>query len=114
MGRKNIVRYLNPWMFRRDKKQQRFAQLRQRDGVKCWRCYRPMRFDLPREHDQAPTIEHKLARSRGGTAALDNLVLCHRYCNRLMGDNTPEAKERMRLRSEGGTGSAADRAAITG
>ena len=114
MGRKNIVRYLNPWMFRRDKKQQRFAQLRQRDGDKCWRCYRPMRFDLPRGHDHAPTIEHKLARSRGGTAALDNLVLCHRYCNRLMGDNTPEVKERMRLRSEGGTGSAADRAAITG
>ena len=114
MDRNRIVKFMNPWMFNRDKTQQRFAQLRQRDGDKCWRCYRPMRFDLPRGHDHAPTIEHKLARSRGGTGALDNLVLCHRYCNRLMGDNTPEVKEQMRLRGEGGTGPAADRAAITG
>jgi hypothetical protein len=101
MRRKIIAKYFNAWMFQREKKRQRFAELRQRDGDKCWRCHRPMRFDLPRGHDQAPTLEHRLPQSKGGTGALDNLCLCHRYCNRMMGDNTPEVKERMRLRGGG-------------
>ena len=99
MPRKIIAKYFNPWMFQRDKKQQQFDELRQRDGDKCWRCHRVMRFDLPRGHDQAPTLEHILPKSKGGTGALNNLCLCHRHCNRLMANNTPEVKQRMRLQA---------------
>jgi 5-methylcytosine-specific restriction endonuclease McrA len=100
MPRKSIAKYLNPWMFNRDKKRQRFADLRERDGDKCWRCRREMRFDLPRGHDLAPTIEHILPKSKGGTGELRNLCLCHGRCNRIMADATPEVKERMRVKAE--------------
>lgn len=100
MPKKSIAKYLNPWMFKREKKQQRFDQLRTRDGDGCWRCRRLMRFDLPRGHDLAPTIEHLQPRSKGGTSELENLCLCHGRCNRLLADATPEVKERMRLKNE--------------
>jgi 5-methylcytosine-specific restriction endonuclease McrA len=100
MPRKSIAKYFAPWMFQRDKKRLRFDQVRERDGDNCWRCKRPMRFDLPPGHDLAPTIEHLLPKSKGGTSALDNLCLCHGRCNRLMADATPEVKERMRRKSE--------------
>jgi 5-methylcytosine-specific restriction endonuclease McrA len=100
MPAKSIAKYLNPWMFQREKKRQRFQALRERDGEHCWRCRRPMRFDLPRGHDQAPTIEHILPKSRGGTGELSNLCLCHSRCNHLMADATPEVKERMRIKNE--------------
>jgi hypothetical protein len=58
-----------------------------------------MRFDLPRGHDQAPTLELIRPKSTGGTATLDNLCLCHGRCNWAVGDNTPEVQERMRLRA---------------
>ena len=100
MTRTAIAKYFAPWMFRREQKRERFEALRRRDGDKCWRCKRPMRFDLPRGHDHAPTIEHLIPTSKGGTAALDNLCLCHGRCNRLMADTTLEVKERMRARGE--------------
>jgi 5-methylcytosine-specific restriction endonuclease McrA len=100
MSRRNIARYLNPWMFRRAEKQRRFEALRKLHGDNCWRCRRPMLFDLPPGHEKAPTIEHLTPRSKGGTNALDNLCLCHRRCNWDLGDNTREVKERMRLRAE--------------
>ena len=100
MPRKSIAKYLNPWMFQREKKRLKLEQLRQRDGDDCWRCKRPMRFDLPRSHELAPTLEHLLPKSKGGTMALDNLCLCHGRCNWLMADATPEVKERLRLKTE--------------
>jgi hypothetical protein len=99
MTRKNIAKYFVPWMFQRAKKQC-FAELHARDGDNCWRCRRPMRFDLPRTHEKAPSIEHIRPKSKGGTMALDNLCLCHRRCNWDLGDKTPEVKERLRLRAE--------------
>ncbi len=106
MTRRTIAKFINPWMFKRERQQQqRFAELRDRDGDNCWRCRRTMRFDLPRGHAHAPTIEHKLPMSRGGTMALDNLYLCHGRCNWDLGDMTPEVKERMRARGGGQTGS---------
>jgi hypothetical protein len=98
--KKSIAKYLNPWMFQREKKRKRFEFLRKRDGDNCWRCRREMRFDLPRGHDLAPTIEHLQPKSKGGTNALDNLCLCHGRCNRLMGDATAEVKERTRQKNE--------------
>jgi 5-methylcytosine-specific restriction endonuclease McrA len=100
MPRKSIAKYLNPWMFKREKKRLKFDQLRIRDGDNCWRCRRPMQFDLPRGHDLAPTIEHLQPTSKGGTNELANLCLCHGRCNRQMADATPEVKERMRVKNE--------------
>lgn len=100
MPKKSIAKYLCPWMFKRETKRQRFDALRQRDGDNCWRCRRQMRFDLPPGHDLAPTIEHVQPKSKGGTSELGNLCLCHGRCNRLLGDATPEVKERMRLKNE--------------
>jgi 5-methylcytosine-specific restriction endonuclease McrA len=98
MPRKNIAKYLNPWMFGREKKRRKFEQVRERDGDDCWRCYHPMDFSEPRNKKKSATIEHKIPRCLGGTWELDNLVLCHVGCNRHMAANSPEQKERMRLK----------------
>ncbi|QNP45251.1 HNH endonuclease [Sphingomonas sediminicola] len=47
---------------------------------------------------RSATIEHVLAQANGGTDDLDNLRLCHKGCNRHLGTNPPEQKERMRPR----------------
>jgi 5-methylcytosine-specific restriction endonuclease McrA len=57
-----------------------------------------MRFGPPFNVGKAATIEHKVPRCQNGTDDLDNLVLCHVGCNRHLGANSPEQKERMRLR----------------
>ena len=100
MPGKNIARYLTSQLLRRGDRQQRFAELRQRDGDACRRCRRPLRFDLPRGHDQAPTIESIGPKSKVGRGGIDNLCLCHARCNRAMVDSTPEVEERRRLREE--------------
>lgn len=98
MARTIIAQYLSSRLFRRDDRQQRFAELRKRDGDACRRCRRPMRFDLPSGHDQAPTLQP--IGPKGGSGGLDNLCLCHTRCNRAMVDSTPEVEERLRLREE--------------
>ena len=94
----SIARYLNPWKFRRQEQQQRMAELRRRDGEDCRRCRRPLRFDLPHGHDQAPKIEQIL----DGAAAseLQNLCLTHARCNSEPADFTAEVKERIRRKNE--------------
>lgn len=93
----SIVVYLNPWKLRRDKERQRLEALRGRDGDNCRRCRRPMRFDLPAGHDQAPTIQNI---SNGAAAApLESLCLCHVRCNPECGDATPEVLERLKLKT---------------
>ena len=96
MPRTSIVLYLNPWAYRRRKTQERLDALRRRDGDDCRRCRRPMRFDLPSGHDQAPTIQNI---SHGARSAAENLCLCHVRCNPECGDATPEVLERVRLKS---------------
>ena len=98
MARKNIAKYLNPWMFVREKRQRKFELVRQRDGDICWRCGHGMDFTEPRKGRKSATIEHVMPLSLGGTWALENLVLCHVGCNRHLGANPPEQKQRMRLR----------------
>jgi len=95
---RKIAKYLNPWMFKREKDRQRFAKVRERDGDNCWRCHRPMNFTEPRDKAKSATVEHVQPRALGGTSALENLVLCHAGCNRHLGANIPEQKQRMRLR----------------
>jgi hypothetical protein len=98
-----LAKYLNPWKFRREEaaRQERAAELRRRDGDSCQRCRRPLRFDLPDGHDQAPKL-HELAPSP--TEALlppiESQCLVHVRCNAAGADNTAEVAERVRRKSE--------------
>jgi hypothetical protein len=92
-----IVKFVNPWKFRREQQAQRLQSLRQRDGDDCRRCRRPMRFDLPDGHDLGPKVEQILS---GTAEALENLCLTHRRCISEGFDHTVEVKERIRRRAE--------------
>ena len=104
-GLETTKRYCRPMvrllsgMFKRDKRQLRLAELRRRDGDDCRRCRRPLRFDLPKGHDQAPTILPMGPGSKGGGEA-DHLCLCHTRCNGATVDNTAEVQERLRRKAE--------------
>ena len=95
-----IVKFVAPWKYKREQKLRRLNALRQRDGDNCRRCKRPLRFDFPGGHDQAPKIEHVLHSVNGGTSELDNLCLTHVRCNAGMVDHTTEVVERVRRKSE--------------
>jgi hypothetical protein len=86
-------------MFKRDKQQLRLAELRRRDGDNCRRCRRPLRFDLPPGHDQAPTFL-PMGPAVKGAGEVDHLCLCHVRCNAATVDNTDEVEERMRRKAE--------------
>ena len=93
-----------PWFVRKhlEKKARREA-IRARDGDNCWRCGHPVRFGKPFNSGKAVTIEHKMPKALGGTDDLENLVLCHVGCNRHLGVNSPEQKERMRAKKAVGS-----------
>lgn len=95
MGRKSIAKYLNPWMFKRDKSRGRVTELRAAYGDACWRCGHQMTFGLLAARRRA-TVEHLLARSQGGTSEWQNIRLCHSGCNRHLGTFPPDQKLRMR------------------
>lgn len=95
-----IIKYVNPWKFRRDQKAAQVAALRHRDGDRCTRCKREMRFDLQDGHDLMPKIEEIAFGNDGATAALDNLCLTHIRCNAKHGCDTAEVKERARIKNE--------------
>ena len=71
-------------------------------GFECLYCGRKM--DLLFENEHSFTIDHYLARSKGGKDIPDNLVFCCRDCNLLKGDmdvteyikNMERVKERKR------------------
>ena len=100
MSRTTIAKYVTPWKFRREEEQRRLHALRQRDGDDCRRCRRPLRFDLPRGHDQGAKVEQIASDSATGTGEFENLCLCHGRCNSEPADFTAEVKERIRLRNE--------------
>ena len=58
-------------------------RLRERDGSLCHLCLHPLWFDCPKRKldDLAPSIDHILPKSMGGTNTLKNLKLAHRVCN---------------------------------
>ena len=95
-----LSRYLNPWKFRREEREQRVAALRRRDGDNCSRCRRPLRFDLPEGHDQSARIEQLLHVVNGGTEDIQNLCLIHGRCNPAGADATTEVTERVRRKAE--------------
>ncbi|MGZ2412052.1 5-methylcytosine-specific restriction endonuclease McrA [Sphingomonas sp. F9_3S_D5_B_2] len=94
-----LTRYLNPWKFRRQEREQRVQELRGRDGDNCTRCRRPMRFDLPDGHDQAANIEHVVPIVNGGASEPGNQCLCHGRCAG-GADHTAEVQERRRRENE--------------
>jgi len=95
-----IAKYLNPWKFRRREREQRIAELRRRDGDNCFRCRRPLRFDLPDGHDQGARVEQLLHVVNGGEPVIENLCLTHGRCNPVGADDTPEVTERVRRKNE--------------
>ena len=95
-----IIRYVNPWKFRRDQNEQRVRALRQRDGDTCRRCKRPIRFDLTDGHDLGPKVESIHYSAECGPQELENLCLTHGRCNSKHGCDTAEVKERARTKHE--------------
>lgn len=97
----SIVRYLNPWKHKREEAQQRrLSEVRKRDGDRCRRCRRALRFDLPEGHDQAAKLEPIVPAANGGSEALDNFVLTHARCNAVAVDHTSEVVERVRAKNQ--------------
>jgi hypothetical protein len=96
----SIIRYVNPWKYRREQDARRLAALRGRDGDECRRCRRPMRFDLPEGHDLGPKVESVLSQPAQAEESIDNLCLTHRRCIGDAGDNTREVQERVRRKNE--------------
>ena len=92
-----MLRYFNPWKYRRQQAAERVRALRERDGDACARCRRPMRFDLPKGHDQGAKLEPVV---RGAGEGLDNLRLCHGRCNPVGVNHTEEVLHRARLKNE--------------
>lgn len=74
-------------------------QLRARDGDHCWLCDGKLDFNAPPNSKKAPTKEHLEAQANGGSDALDNLVLCHPGCNRLLGNRSKADKLKMRAKN---------------
>jgi hypothetical protein len=95
-----IIKYVNPWRFRREQQAERIAALRSRDGDNCKRCKRPMRFDLPDGHESMPKVEQIVPQPAGGIEDLTNLCLTHVRCNAKHGCDTAEVKERARIKNE--------------
>lgn len=60
----------------------------ERDDHKCWLCSGSvdMKAD-PQRDDWAPSLDHVLPRSKGGTHDPSNLRTAHRWCNSVRSDN---------------------------
>ncbi|WP_265569852.1 HNH endonuclease [Sphingomicrobium nitratireducens] len=70
--------------------------IRRRDGDHCWLCGGAIQFEARPNSNAAPSIEHLVPLSRGGSSALSNKVLCHVSCNRDLRNHPLEQKELMR------------------
>ncbi len=71
---------------------------RERD---CFWCDRPFAY----RGKHAPTLEHFIPRSRGGTDAQGNAVVAHRSCNHRRGNRLPtEAEMRRFVQFKGSAG----------
>jgi 5-methylcytosine-specific restriction endonuclease McrA len=73
-------------------------RLRARDGDCCWLCNERMDFGAKPNSSKAWSIEHLVPASRQGPSTLENLVLCHPGCNRILKDRPLADKIRLRER----------------
>jgi 5-methylcytosine-specific restriction endonuclease McrA len=76
------------------------ARLRERDGLLCWLCSKPIDFEAKPNSGKAWSIEHLLAEAHGGPDKMENLVLCHPPCNRVLGARSIKDKVRLRERRQ--------------
>lgn len=70
----------------------KIARILARDGEDCCYCKKPLGDDM--------TLEHRVARTRGGSDELDNLKLAHARCNREVGNLPPDMKDELVRRKE--------------
>ena len=91
-----LLRFLNPYGYRRARAEAQVQELKARDGDNCARCRRPIRFDFPDGHDQGPAVEDAI----GQAGELDSARLCHRRCSPSGVDHTGEVTERVRRKNE--------------
>lgn len=57
----------------------------QRDDWTCQLCLEPVERDGDKWGDWAPSLDHVVPRSKGGSDDWDNLRLAHRWCNAVRG-----------------------------
>lgn len=76
------------------------ATLRTRDGDCCWICHRGLDFTRRVPHPYAPTLDHVIERSKGGSNALTNLRLACRVCNERRSNGAPVHKKKGRKPSD--------------
>lgn len=72
--------------------------IRARDGDLCWLCNQPIDFKAAPNSAKAWSVEHLLPRSLGGPDRIENLVLCHPRCNRILGCRALKDKIKLRER----------------
>ncbi len=71
-------------------------QIRARDGDACWLCNGKLSFAANAGEKRKATIEHLQPVSLGGGNDFDNLRLCHRGCNKQLGNRPRAEKEGLR------------------
>lgn len=62
----------------------------ERDEWRCWICTQDVDPNAPRGTPGAPSVDHVIPRSRGGSSEAENLRLAHRRCNMRRSDHLPE------------------------
>jgi hypothetical protein len=87
-------------------------RIRARDGDLCWLCTRPLDFAAVPNSKKAPTVEHLHALSRGGSKGIDNVVLCHKSCNKHLDDRPRADKESMRVKWHANAAKVAAKASV--
>lgn len=73
-------------------------RLRARDGDLCWLCSKHMDFKAKPNSSKAWSVEHLIPTCRDGPGTLENLVLCHPGCNRILKDRPLKKKIELRER----------------
>lgn len=77
---------------------EQIEELRLRDGPLCWLCNDAMDFKADPGSSTAPTREHLLSQCHEGPDRIENLVLCHRRCNRILDNRSVAEKVKLRDR----------------
>lgn len=73
------------------------TQVYERDGWTCQLCRNPVARDEVVPHPKAPTLDHVVPLSRGGTHEPANVQLAHYWCNTIKADGEWNDDEQMLL-----------------
>jgi 5-methylcytosine-specific restriction endonuclease McrA len=65
-------------------------RLAERDGWACWLCKKPINPQLPRDADNAASLDHVMPLAHGGSNNIANLRLAHVAATRCVPINCPE------------------------